>query len=323
MRAGDLGLSLLSAPSNVVALRALEAGPTSLAAGSQPVSPGGIRPQQLVDLGVVEHRSASDDYEITRSGGDLLRVARVLQRWLEVSPRGPLGLGTKPARACILALLGGWSAGIVRAFAARPFSGAELQRLIPGLDQPSLDARLLAMSDQGLIEAKPGEDDRLLAATDWLRLGVGPLAASARWERQHLSAETSPIAPIDVESAFLLAIPLLELAEAFSGVCRLVVVLPGVVSEPGGEMVGVVVRVRRGTIASCTSRLSVEAETRAEGSSRAWLRAVLDGDLERLQLAGDEELLRALLGALTRVFQEDGRSTENHIKNLDYSKTMC
>jgi DNA-binding HxlR family transcriptional regulator len=289
VRAGDLGLRLLSAPANVRALKALEAGLTS----------PGIR-AELVELGLVESPTGSGEYELTRSGVDLILVGRILARWLAMSPHGAVQLGRKPAQGAIRALLGGWTPGIVRALAARPLSSAELQQLLPRPRRASLEEYLLALERERLAEMVRQRDGvNRLAATDWLRYAAWPLAASARWERLHLSAESAPIAVADVESAFLLLIPMTKLSRPVSGTCRLAVELPGVVGET--EAAGVVVSVRDGSIASFTSRLSDEVSARAEGSARAWLRAGMEGKLDRLRIAGDRGLVDVLLAALARL----------------------
>jgi DNA-binding HxlR family transcriptional regulator len=283
VRAGELGLRLLSAPANVRVLEKLEAGATVPKAGGD-----------LAELDLVEVSDGSSALALTRSGIGLLSVAKILANWLSLSPRGERGLGQAAAQRAVRALLGGWGPGIMRALAARSFSNVELQRLLPSLGQASLEARVQAMLRAGLVEVEAGEDgaDRL-AVTDWLRYAVGPLAASARWERQHLPAETTPVTAVDVESVFLLIVPLMRPARPVSGTCRMAVELPSAAAE--SEIAGMVVDVRDGVVDSYTSRLSEDVSARVEGSSRAWLRAAIDGKDDRLQLSGDLDLARTLL----------------------------
>jgi hypothetical protein len=59
--------------------------------------------------------------------------------------------------------------------------------------------------------------------TRWLREGVSVLVAGANWERQQLLDSCAPLAPIDVETIFLLAIPLVDLPSTSAGSGRLAV----------------------------------------------------------------------------------------------------
>ena len=69
----------------------------------------------------------------------------------------------------------------------------------------------------GQVEPLPGNGRGTpYAVTDWLRRGVGPLAAAARWERRNRPTETAPIGALDVEAAFLLRPSLLSLAPEVS-----------------------------------------------------------------------------------------------------------
>ena len=93
-------------------------------------------------------------------------------------------------------------------------------------------------------------------ATPWLRRAIVPLAAGAWWERRYL-ADPPLIGRLDVEAAFLLAIPLIELPAGLSGKCRLAVEIQGG-SSP--VFAGVLISVEDGKVVSCSSRLEGEAE---------------------------------------------------------------
>ena len=307
VRAGAQALSMLAVPLNVHVLTALEEGPKPLidlrrAVGSPPQTTMRGHLRALTEVGVLERHRRNDfpgpvDYRLARPGNELLAVAEILQRWLAASPEGPLPLGTVAAKSAIKALVDGWSSNIVRALAARPLSLTELNRLISGINYPSLERRLGAMRLAGQIEARPGQSRGTpYAATDWLRQAIAPIAVAARWEREHAATKTSAIGRIDTEAVFLLAVPLLRLAGDLSGSCRLAVEVP----NGGGDfnLAGVLVGVREGHIASCVSRLEGDAGAWASGSASAWLGAVIEQDTDRLEVGGDCELATAILDGL-------------------------
>jgi DNA-binding HxlR family transcriptional regulator len=307
VRAGAHALSLLSVPLNAHVLQALAEQPRSLvdlrrAAGSPPQTTMRGHLRVLTEAGILERRRQNDfpgsvDYELGPPGRDLLVVAAVLQDWLAASPEGPIELGSPASKSAIKALVEAWSAGVVRALAARPLSLTELSSIIPGLSYPSLERRLGAMRLAGQIQRCPGDGrGRPYIVTDWLRRAIAPFAAAAGWERQYLPDETAPIAKLDVESAFLLTVPLLDLSREQSGVCRL-----AVESQNGnGEhrLAGVMVGVEEGRIASCVSRLEGKAASSATGSAAAWLRAVIEEDTAKLEVGGDWGLASALVDGL-------------------------
>jgi DNA-binding HxlR family transcriptional regulator len=306
VRAGAHALSILATPLNYDVLSALEQGPKPLmdlrrAAGSPPQTTMRGHLRALTEAGIVERHRQSEfpgsvDLELTKPGGDLLAVSRLLGAWLLRAPDGPLQLGAPAAKSAIKALIDGWSSGIVRVLAAKPHALTELSRVITNLSYPSLERRLGAMRLAGLIEpcASNGRGTPYRVG-EWLRLATGPLAAAARWERQHLAEETASIRRLDVEAAFLLVLPLLSPPDEQSGECRLAVEM----RTPEGELrlAGVMARVRDGEV-SCVARLQGDATAWISGSAAAWLRAVLEEDPQGLETGGDCELAIAVLEGL-------------------------
>jgi DNA-binding HxlR family transcriptional regulator len=316
VRAGTHALNLLSVPLNVHVLKALEEQPRSLidlrrAVGSPPQTTMRSHLRALAGSGILERRRQTEfpgsvDYELARPGRDLLLVSEVLQTWLADSPQGPLTLGSVAAKSSIKAMIEGWSSAIIRALAARPLSLTDLNRLISGLNYPSLERRLAAMRLAGQIEARPGKTRATpYAVSPWLRHAIAPLAAAARWERQYLPDDTAPIARIDIESAFLLAVPLVSLPAESSGACRLAVEVRSAGREP--TLAGVLVGIEEGRVVSCVSKLEGRADSWIAGSISAWIRAIIDHEIEGLEVGGEHDLswrlLEGLHAALFRVKQ--------------------
>jgi len=302
MRAGTHALSLLAAPLNVIVLETLAERSRSLAelrreAGSPPQTTMRGHLRALTELGIVTKRRHDDfpgslDFELGDSGQDLTTVAEVTGAWLAVAPDGPLALGSVAAKSAIKALVEGWTTSMLRALAAKPLSLTELDSLISGINYPSLERRLTAMRVAGQVEAiSAGGRGTPYAVTRWLRQGIAPLAAAARWERLHLNGEAAPIDRRDAEASLLLAVPLLELSPDISGSCRLAIEMG---AGERHRLAGVMVRVEEGRIISCVSRLEGHPEAWVLGSSAAWLEAVIHG----LERGGDARLSRALLEGL-------------------------
>lgn len=317
MRAGTLGLSLLSAPLNVQVLQALSDDSKTLpdlrrAVGAPPQTTLRLNLRSLIELGVLERRRlnhfpGSVEFELTPSGRDLLAVADVLEVWLAQAPQGPLALGSLSAKNAVKAMLEGWSTAIVRVLAARPLSLTELSKLIGGLSYPSLERRLTAMRMAGQIETCQGDGRGTpYRVTPWLRRAVGPLAASARWECANVPDEAPPVGKTYIEGAFLLAIPLLRLPDYSSGTCRLSVALARADDSP--RLAGVLVDVREGVIGSTVARLEGKVDGWASGSTARWLDAIVEGERGRLEVGGDADLVTEIIEDLHRTLSRQGKS---------------
>jgi DNA-binding HxlR family transcriptional regulator len=306
-RAGTATLTLLSMPINVFVLQALAEESKALMdlrrdAGSPPATTMRGHLRTLTETGVITRRRQNEfsgtlNFELTSIGRELLGVAAVLQAWLTEAPEQPLALGTTAAKGTIKALVEGWGTSMLRALAARPLTLTELDRLIAGLNYPSLERRLGAMRLAGQIKACPSpERGTPYTVTPWLRRAIAPIAAAARWERVNVPAHTAPIAKIDVEAAFLLGIPLIDRLEPdLSGACRLAVEVQG---GNGDGLAGVLVSVDQGRIVSCATKHQGHADAWASGTASAWLQAVIDHDTDRLEIGGDCYLAQALIDGL-------------------------
>jgi DNA-binding HxlR family transcriptional regulator len=308
-RSGARALSLLASPLNGTVLRELADGPMRLVdlrreAGSPAQTTLRAHLKELDAAGAIEKRRRDRfpgvlEYELTTSGKDLLFVVDAVDRWLEEAPGGPLDFGSSEGKAAIKSLIEAWSSTMLRALAARPLSLTELDRIIAGLSYPSLERRLGAMRLTGQVEACAGDGKGTpYTPTPWLRHGVAPLAAAAQWERRHLPDDSAPIGRIDVEAAFLLVLPLLELSSDLTGCCRL-----GIEMTDGRDrrLVGAMARLEEGRLASCSVRLDRDSNAWVTGPTSAWLRAVIAADTAGVELGGDQRLARAVLEGLNEV----------------------
>lgn len=303
MRSGTQALSLLALPLNVHVLRELGEDPIPLpdlrrAVGHPPVTTMRSYLRTLTKLGVVERHREEDfpgsiSYTITRPGRKLLTVGDALSQWLEAAPEGSIELGTMASKSAIKALVDSWEVGLVRALAARPLALTELDRLIPAVSYPALERRLTAMRQVGLIEPSPERNGRVTQCqvTRWLQCAIAPLSAAMGWEHQFISDQVPAPGPLDVEAAFLLAAPLLDLPSVASGTCRVTVEF-----RRGSdlEFAGAMVTLSEGAVRSCVTRLEGEPDAWASGSTHDWFRWLMDGDGQGVEVGGEAELSRAL-----------------------------
>lgn len=303
-RAGSLPLSLLAAPLNFHILEALASKPSSLgslrrAGGSPPTTTMQRHLATLARAGVLE-RTGTDSagaavYRLTPVGHGLLAVAAVLEEWLAAAPGDPAALGTADGARTVMALVDGWSAGIVRILAASPRGLSELNRIVRGVSAAALGDCLRAMHLAGLVERAPEpEPPPRYLPTPWLRQAIAPLSAAALWEREAGLDAAGPISRLEVEAAFLLTLPLVRLPAQVNGTCRLAVELPASTGRPAGALV----EVEQGRIVSCVTTIQRPAEGWVSGPPAAWLDAVIHGESESLEVGVNDHLAHVLLNAL-------------------------
>jgi DNA-binding HxlR family transcriptional regulator len=316
VRAGGTVLSLIAAPLSVPILRAHLEEPLRLpdlreriGGAAQTTLRGQVG--NLRGIGALErHVRGGMPYtvenELTPVGRGVLAVAEIVEAWLARAPQGSITLGSESAKGAIRALVGGWGSTMLRALAARPLSLTELSSVINDHSYPALERRMSAMRAARQLEARPngGKGAKPYGVTEWTRLAVAPIAAAGRCECQYLPQVTDPLTRIDIEAAFLLAVPLVDLDVTHSGSCLLAVDTGAAgASQPTDRLAGVHVEVERGEVMTCNSRFAHDPETWALGSTSAWVDAILEGRADRLRIGGNhvslaEELIRGLHTAL-------------------------
>ena len=318
MRAGGTALSLCAGPLTVPILRAHTDEPLRFPELRERIGGAAqttLRSQvgALRELGALVKRERGGmpytvENELTEAGRAMLEVANALEIWLERAPQGPISLGSEPAKASIRALVGAWGSTMLRALAARPLSLTELDSLIPDLSYPGIERRLAAMRAARQVEQAPGRGaGRPYTVTPWLRQAVAPLAVAGRCECRHLADEAEVLTRIDIEAAFLLSVPLVELPGGLDGECLLAVDTSG--SESGAaepeqahpRLAGVRVGVKNGRVVSCVPKLENDPATWVLGTVGTWLDALIEGRLDGLRIGGDDpQLVRSLTAGLHR-----------------------
>jgi DNA-binding HxlR family transcriptional regulator len=309
-RAGERVLTLLATPLNLMVLRALADRPMRLAELRQAT---GLPAQttlrghlaSLGEIGVLTKRPTSQmpyavESELTAMGVELLDVAARLEAWLNHSPKAPVSLESGAAKGVVKAFVDGWGSTMMADLAAKPMSLTELDRHIADLSYPALERRLSSMRLAGLIESQPGRGGGTpYAVTEWGRRGVVPLTVAAHCERVHLRDRAAPITQGDMEAAFMLALPLVNLPADVAGSCQLEVEADAVVREQAG----VRVEIERGRVVACDSGLGPSSAAFAVGSASRWFTAIKDGTASLLSTGGGqlaEGLVTGLHSALTK-----------------------
>ncbi len=297
-RAGSRALSLFASPLNATVLRAHLDGPQRLygvqaAVGASPEATVRAAIANLCDLGALRReRSAESTRAVSTSltavGKDLLILADELEVWLELAPNGPIEPWGEEAKGAIKALAGGWSSTLIRELAGRPVTLSELNEAIPEASYPQLERRINWMRRTGQIEARQRDGRGTpYVVTDWLRRAIAPLSVSGRCERRHLGESSAPITDVEIEAAFLMAIPLARLPAYADGTCLLASQTDlGQGDADEVPLAGVTIEVGSGEVLSCGPRLAEMPPTWVVGSAGAWLDAVIDGEIVDLRIGG-------------------------------------
>ena len=309
MRAGALGLSLLSDPLDAPVLKALEDGPMSLidlrqTVGSPPETTLRKHLKSLTELGLLMKCRQPGfpgpvTYELTPSGRGLCTAAAAAEAWLKTAPGGPMQFGRPVAKSAIKSVVDAWTTKMARALAAKPLSLTELDRLLPSVNYPALERRLTAMRLAGQIEPMPGRAGSTpYRVTRWMREAVGPLIAAANWESRHHLTGREPLGRLDFEAILLLALPLVTLPSTANGICQLTVDLSSGRQDVAG---GAVVVVENGQPVSCAANLSTESRSIVRGPGAAWLAALMGEIQTGILFEGDKDLGEDVVSALARL----------------------
>lgn len=299
-RIGSRGLSIFAQTSNAEILRAHAAGPLracELEDAIGWVSPSTLRVAvgRLCEVGAMvrtdQPPGLQGGSELTAAGVELLRVGDALERWLADSPEGALTLDQGDAAGVIRVLAAGWDATMFRTLAERPRGLRGLDAAIPQVSYQGLKRRLAKLRATRLIAPRGVGKGTTYAVTDWLRRATTPIVLAGRWELRHEPGEVAPL-PTEIETTFLLAVPLVELPAAASGWCTLAALVPAEASSTGEpEVTGVAVQLARGKVTACIPHDGAHAPSWALGSVEQWLDAVVDGNDRGLRFGGERPRL--------------------------------
>jgi DNA-binding HxlR family transcriptional regulator len=303
MRAGGQSLTLLGAPRIYLILASLAEGTKGqlelrrdAGAPAQSTLRGHLRTLETATAIVRRRRDSFPgtlEYDLTGPGRELLEVAESLERWLADAPRGPLELGGDPARAAIKGLVEGWSTTVLPALAAGPLSLTELDKQVSAATYPTIERCLETMRITEQLEVGiRSPRGTPYSITDWLRRGLGPLVAGARWEHRVKLDGAAPICHVDIGDSLALVEPLLEFSAEASGICQLAVRVSD--SNQQRRAMGWV-EVHQGQLVFGPVYPQRKPDAWASGTIDSWFSAVADADTAGLKLSGDCDLTRIVL----------------------------
>lgn len=220
------------------------------------------------------------------AGRDLLVVADVLEGWLAECPAKPIELNEEHAAVAIKALAGGWSSSLMWALATGPSTLTELSDQIQEISYPALERRIGWMRTTGQIDALPKQPHGVpYAPTTWLRRAITPLAMAMRCERRHME-ECPPITDVEVETAFLLALPVAPMPEGRRGACTIAVQTDPTEFDESQPLAGINIELKPDGATSSSASLVTKPRTWVVGTAEDWLNAMLDGRFEILRIGG-------------------------------------
>lgn len=313
MRAGAQTLTLLGTPRNYLILRALEEGAQGQlglrrAAGSpaQSTLRGVLKTLEATGVIIRRKREAfpgSLEYGLSESGESLLAVADCLDTWLAQAPNGPLRPGTDAARAAVKGLVDGWVARLLAPLADAPRSLTQLDMQLSEVSYPTIERCLETMRLADQLEV--GRRERRgtpYEATDWLRRGVAPLVAAARWELRGELDESAPMNRRDVEDAFSTVSSLLDLPAGLSGTCQLAARARDGDEKPR-RFLGLI-ELQAGKASFDGVYPGRKPDAWAAAKVETWFAVLLEGQTRGLRLSGAHELPEALIAALRRALFE-------------------
>lgn len=310
MRAGAKTVTLLGTPRTILVLRSLAEGTKGglelrRDAGSPAQSTMRGHLASLEAAGVIARRRRDSfpgalEYDLTDSGLELLAVADSLQQWLADSPQDPLELGGDQAKAAIKGLAESWVATVLTSLAIEPMSLTELDKRINGVSYPTIERCLenMRLADQLEVGTR-GRSGTPCAITDWLRRGVAPLALAARWEHRFGPEDADPVSRADLDGALQLAGPLFNVSGRLSGSCQAELKIP-YGNADAQEHFFMVIEVASGKLSFGGFYPEVKPDVRASGPAEAWFSAVIDADMSDLEMQGNRDLAKTILGGMHR-----------------------
>ncbi|MBS1680029.1 MAG: winged helix-turn-helix transcriptional regulator [Actinobacteria bacterium] len=321
----------MARPLNVSILGALTNAPRSgaellAAIGDPPRTTAHQRFRELIDLGTLRRRRRSEfprrsTYELTPTGELMLELSSTVGSWLAAAPSGRIALGSATAQRAINTLLAGWTSSIVATLAENPISLTELDRSVDSIPYPSLERRLFALRQTGLIDVASANAKGIpYEATEWLRRAVVPILAAATFER-HLR-DTQSLTACEMRAALLLAAPLVRLGP--SDALRIALVVhprPSQDETPGSQRapIGATIEIREGRATTVSPTVSDDAPNWAMGTAARWSEAVLTGSCLGLRVGGERpeqtsELVEAMAQAFRRPRQPLAGAQKPHAK---------
>ncbi|MBA3866009.1 MAG: helix-turn-helix transcriptional regulator [Solirubrobacterales bacterium] len=254
------------------------------------------RLRELLDARAIERQEACEpglrvQYELTPAGVALLGVLAVAARWLHRHPSRPLEPTSPVGWRAFAALVEAWDLGLIQAIAERPRSSEDLRGPRGDLSAHKVERELVRLSGAGILRRGRDPGGAVYhGLSDWGRLGIGVLAAAARWERAHVPRQATPVTVADATAGLIATLPLVRLPEETSGICAFTFEAdPRQV--PGPRAGAVWAEVGQGRLRSCGAGPAPRPPIAwAHGSIDSWFEALIDGRSSAVKTGGRPDL---------------------------------
>lgn len=299
----DTGISMLGQSWVAEMLGVLDGAPREAAeieqaiSGETTLSPRrGLR--RLVETGLVTslpgaRMPARSRYALAPPGADLLEVSQALDVWRATLPKDASESGLRRLVARREARL------VLRTLAEGPLAFVELQRRVPGLSAGTLNRALGDLRELDIVRLEPHSTPshpRYQLGDSARRLGR-VAALTARWRWRWAADVATPDAG-DLPGLVHLIAPLARPPRNLDGGCQLTV-------EPARhwrqrEPLAVWLRVAGGRVSTLALPPVVDLQARVVAGPLAWCEALLSGNIEAIQVEGDEPLAEAVVSTLSR-----------------------
>jgi DNA-binding HxlR family transcriptional regulator len=309
-RLGVRALKLLAEESMVAVLRGLDDGalrPAELDRRLPGVAHSVVmrRLRRLLDseLVVYEHRPGQPPharsvaiphearYDLTDAGRLLLGVSAEASRWEQTwcaqderrEPVGALAIKlTADEHTRKLGLL----------LADGPLSPKDLGRRGPELCRSALQRRLRELVLAGLLDRRPLGRSSLYELTSRARHLAHVAMLAGRWEWQW-SRRRYPALGRDLDELLHLVAPVAQIAVPFAGICQLRL------DAEGADAPNIYLAARAGSILALSGAPAAAPAAVGSATPAAWCETLLRHE-RSIMISGDENLLVAVIGALSR-----------------------
>jgi hypothetical protein len=253
---------------------------------------------ELREIGAVERRIVRGPprqvvYGLGSSGAELCDL---IDRWRPLLEAGDRRSGGELDWEAPRRFARAWTSGVVPALFDQPRRRPEVELLArpeSGLTSNQVGSLLASLTGHGFLAIAGAA----YALTDLGRIAIGELAASARFEREHMT-DTVPISALDGANALRGTLPLVKVHGPEDGLCEAIV--RDDAADEGGTRVAIAwARIEGGRVVATGSGPAPEPPVAwAQGTIDDWLTAVIDNRPRDLRASGRGRLGWAVVGQL-------------------------
>jgi DNA-binding HxlR family transcriptional regulator len=184
-----------------------------------------------------------------------------------------------------------WETGMVEELSCEARSPTELSRGPHGLSYHQVNRRAGLFKTSGLLSEREAVGRRrCYGLTEKTRRTIGLIVGIARWRHHHVAADDEEgMTPAEMATSLRTALPLVKLPRHRGKCLRLHVLTEDEAAGGEGECVYAEVE-EDGTVHSCAES-PADIDGWGRGKVEAWIPALLDGQMQKVLIGGDEKLV--------------------------------